>query len=220
MFTEIENLLSEAELQRLDQIVAEARFVDGRASNPHNIAKNNLQIEHGSDLHKESSQILGQALVRNEEVRNFAFFKRLAPPLICRYRPEMQYGKHPDSAFLPMQPTPLRSDVSCTIFLSDPATYEGGELTIHLGGKPVTIKGKRGGAVMYPSTTIHEVMPVASGERVVAITFMESQIVDETKRYLLYTLNEVAALEGLKMDWENRVRLEHVRQSLHRFWSS
>ena len=80
MFTEIENLLSEAELQRLDQIVAEARFVDGRASNPHNIAKNNLQIEHGSDLHKESSQILGQALVRNEEVRNFAFFKRLAPP--------------------------------------------------------------------------------------------------------------------------------------------
>lgn len=194
--------------------------MDGRVSNPHNTTKNNLQIDHGSSLYQESTQILGHALMRSEEVRNFAFFKRMAPPLICRYKPDMTYGQHSDAAYLPLQPTPLRSDISCTIFLSDPAHYEGGELVIHLGSKPVRIKGKRGGAVLYPSTTIHEVAPVKSGERTVAITFMESQIIDETKRYLLYTLNEVAALEGLKMEWDNRIRLEHVKQSLHRMWSN
>jgi len=72
---------------------------------------------------------------------------------------------------------------------------------------------------VYPSTTIHEVLPVRSGERIVAITFVQSQIVDEKQRDLLYTLNEVAALEGLSMQWDNRIRLEHVRHSLHRMWS-
>lgn len=220
IFIEIENLLTPQELARLDQIFASAQFVDGRVSNPHNQTKYNLQIDTTTDLYRESTNILAQCLLRSEEVRNFAFIHRLAPPLMVRYRPDMKYGKHPDNAFLPMQPTPLRSDISCTIFVADPSTYDGGELTIHLGSKPISIKGKRGSAVLYPSTTIHEVQPVTRGERLVAITFMESQICDEKKRDLLYTLNEVAALEGLKMDWENRVRLEHVRHSLHCMWST
>ena len=66
----------------------------------------------------------------------------------------------------------------------------------------------------------HALLRLVEPERLVAITFMESQICDEKQRDLLYTLNEVAALEGLKMDWENRVRLEHVRHSLHRMWST
>ena len=61
---------------------------------------------------------------------------------------------------------------------------------------------------------------MTAGQRLVAITFVQSQIVDEKQRELLYTLNEVAALEGLDMQWDNRVRLEYVRQSLHRMWSS
>lgn len=220
IFIEVENLFTPAELQRLDQIAASAKFLDGRVSNPHNLTKKNLQMDHTTKEYQEATQIMGQALMRSEEVRNFAFIRRLAPPLMCRYQPGMQYGSHVDNAFLPMQPAPLRSDISCTIFIADPSTYEGGELTIHLGSKPITIKGKRGSAVLYPSTTIHEVVPVTSGERLVAITFIESQIANEVERYLLYTLGEVAALEGLKMDWENRVRLDHVRQSLHRMWSA
>jgi PKHD-type hydroxylase len=220
IFIEIENILTAPELARLDRIAASAKFIDGRASNPHNQTKYNLQIDTASEAHRESSQIVGQAFLRNEQVRNFAFIHRFAPPMLCRYQPDMKYGKHPDAAFLPMQPTPLRSDISSTIFIADPASYDGGELTIHLGSKPITIKGKRGSAVLYPSTTIHEVQPVTRGERLVAITFIESQICDEKNRDLLYTLNEVAALEGLNMDWENRVRLEHVRHSLHRMWST
>ena len=104
--------------------------------------------------------------------------------------------------------------------MSEPDTYEGGELTIHLGSKPVSIKGAAGSAILYPSTTIHEVVPVTSGERLVAITFIESQIMDEKKRYLLYSLNEIAALEGDNISWDNRILLEHVRHSLHRMWST
>jgi PKHD-type hydroxylase len=220
MFIEIENLLGPPALARLAEIGAKAKFVDGRVSNPHNPTKKNLQIDTADPLYQESMQIVGNALLTNEEVRNFAFIQRLAPPLMCKYTPAMTYGRHSDSAFLPMAPAPLRSDLSCTVFLAAPETYEGGELTIYLGSKPVTIKGNAGAAILYPSTTIHEVVPVRKGERLVSITFIQSQINDERQRDLLYTLNEVAALEGNTMAWENRVRLELVRQSLHRMWSS
>jgi PKHD-type hydroxylase len=73
--------------------------------------------------------------------------------------------------------------------------------------------------MVYPSTTLHEVNPMIRGERLCFFSFVESVIPDQTKRDLLYQLNEVYALEGLKMDWENRVRLQHVSGNLHRMWS-
>lgn len=220
IFTEINHILQPAEINTLREIAARATFIDGRLTNPHNTTKQNQQLNYQDEAYKTSAQLLRDALLRSEEFRNFAFATRVAPPLMCRYQPDMKYGKHPDVAFIPMNPTPLRSDLSCTIFLNDPATYDGGELRIHLGAKPIDIKGAAGSAVVYPSTTIHEVRPVTKGERLVAITFIQSQIEDEKKRYLLYTLNEVAALEGLKMEWDNRIALEHVRHSLHRMWST
>lgn len=220
MFHEIGDILAPEEVIRLKEIAARTRFVDGRISNPHNQTKNNLQADYADAGWRESSALALQALWRSEDFRAYAFPRRVAPPLLCRYQPGMSYGAHPDSAFLPMQPEPLRSDVSLTLWLNEPETYDGGELVIHLGTKPVAIKGRAGSAVVYPSTTIHEVRPVTRGERLVAITFVESQIVDERCRELLYILNEVAALEGFNMKWENRLRLEHVRQSLHRIWST
>jgi PKHD-type hydroxylase len=219
MFMEIANVLTADEVRRLVEIARAATFIDGRISNPHNPTKQNLQVDMRNATFQDSSRIVGEALHRNEELHRFSFPVRIAAPLLCKYAPGMSYGRHPDSAFLPMQPTPLRSDVSCTVFLSEPSNYDGGELTIHLGSRPILVKGVAGSAVVYPSTTIHEVLPVRAGERLVSITFIQSQIVDEKKRELLYTLNEVAALEGLNMQWDNRMRLEHVRHSLHRMWS-
>ena len=118
-----------------------------------------------------------------------------------------------------MGPEPLRSDVSCTMFIADPAEYEGGELLIHLGTQVTAIKGKPGSVVFYPSTYLHQVTPVRSGARLVLITFIESQIPDERQREILYTLNEVRALEGLKMEWRNRTHLEYVIANLLRMWS-
>jgi PKHD-type hydroxylase len=113
----------------------------------------------------------------------------------------------------------LRTDISCTIFLSDPQQYEGGALRIRLGEASFSFKLKAGEAILYPSDTLHEVEPVTAGERLVAITFIQSRIGDPFRRNLLYELNEVAALEGLKMDPGNRVRLQLVRDQLLRSWS-
>jgi PKHD-type hydroxylase len=220
MFIEVPDLLSPAQVQRLRDIAASAKFVDGRISNPNNKAKNNLQLDHTDASYKESAQIMGEALVQNESVQDFTFMLRIAPPLMCRYKPDMAYGVHSDNAFVNVGQGILRSDISCTMFISDPETYEGGELTIHLGNRSIAIKGSPGSAVLYPSTTLHEVKPVITGERLVAITFMESQIMDEQKRHLLYQLNEVAAIEGYNISWDNRVMLQHISASLHRMWST
>jgi len=132
----------------------------------------------------------------------------------------MKYGGHADSAFIHVGNARLRSDLSCTVFVSDPATYEGGELSIELGTIAVPFKGTAGEAIVYPSTMLHEVIPVRSGQRLVSITFIESFIADEHQRTQVYELNEIAALEGLTMKWENRVRLDVVRQNLMRMWSA
>jgi len=170
-------------------------------------------------LAQKASQLALAALQRNEQARNFVAPQRVALPTLCRYGVGMTYGPHVDTAFLPGGQQPMRCDVSCTLFISDPATYEGGELVAYLGSESMRIKGKPGQAVFYPSTTVHQVMPVTAGERLVVITFVESQIPDQLQRDLLYTLSEVRSLEGLKMDWRNRTQLEYVISNLQRMWS-
>lgn len=222
MFLEVKGVLQEAEIARLSEIAARLHFVDGRVSNPNNKAKNNLQADFSDPLHAESSNLLLAAIYRSRGFLDFAMPRRMMAPMLARYEPGMQYGIHSDSAYMPFPGStePLRSDVSATIFLSPPQAYEGGELAIHFGTRAIAIKGEPGDAIIYPSTTLHEVRPVRSGQRLVAITFVESLIADETKRNLLYELNEVTALEGLNMRWENRTRLEAVRNNLTRLWSA
>jgi PKHD-type hydroxylase len=220
MFLMVKDVLTPAELGQIRDLARNLRFVDGRISNPHNQAKNNLQVDMSQPEAGKASQIAGTAIARNEEIKNFVFPKRIATPLLARYEPGMTYGVHADAAFIPLPTAPLRSDVSGTLYINDPATYEGGRLTIHLGSEKVTIEGEPGSMVVYPSTTLHEVTPVTSGHRLVMITFIESVVPNQTKRELLYTLNEVNALEAFNMSWENRTRLNFVSGSLHRMWAS
>ena len=165
-------------------------------------------------------QIALTALQRSEEARNFVFPQRVAVPTLLRYDSGMKYGAHIDAAFLPVGPQPLRSDVSCTMFIASPADYQGGELLIHLGTEATRIKGNAGLGGVLP---VHSRAPGDAGERRHSawcmITFIESQIPDEMQRELLYTLGEVRALEGLKMDWRNRTQLEYVIANLLRMWS-
>ncbi|MFQ5564575.1 MAG: Fe2+-dependent dioxygenase [Parvularculaceae bacterium] len=219
MFLELENVLNANELGRLRQLAAEIKFVDGRVSNPAAYSKNNTQADVSDARSQEASKILLQALARNPEFQAYAMPDFIAPPLVCKYNPSMNYGPHSDAAFMTISGRRLRSDLSCTIFLADPATYEGGELTIHLIDGILQFKCQPGTAVIYPSWTIHEVRPVTKGERLVAITFIESVIKDPQKREMLWTLNEVSELEGNNMHPSNRTRLEQVRQNLLRLWS-
>jgi PKHD-type hydroxylase len=219
MFLELRNLLTPQEVQRLTAISHEVKFVEGRLSNPANVTKDNLQVDHGDPRYQESTQIVASAFQRSREFRDFALPKRIAPPLLCRYEPGMKYGAHADAATMTTAAGALRSDLSCTVFIAEPSTYEGGELVTHLGTRPVVFKGQPGEAIVYPSTMLHEVRPVRSGQRLVSITFIESLVADEHRRTQIYELNEVAALEGMKMDWASRVRLDVVRQNLLRMWS-
>lgn len=219
MFLQIDNFLTAAEVETVTEISRSTKFVDGRRSNPHNVTKNNVIADAADPMAQKAAQIALGAFQRSEEAKNFVLPQRLAVPSLCRYDVGMNYGPHTDAAFLPVGQQPLRSDVSCTIFISDPAAYQGGELTIYLGTESVRIKGSPGAAVFYPSTTVHQVAPVTSGERLVIITFIESQVPDQMQRHLLYTLAEVRALEGLKMDWRNQIQLEYVIANLHRLWS-
>jgi PKHD-type hydroxylase len=219
MFLQIENFLTAAETQSILEISQQTKFVDGRRSNPHNTLKNNMIADPADLKGGEATKIALNAMQRNEQVRNFVFPKRIAVPILTRYDKGMTYGAHIDSAFMPVGAEPLRSDVSCTIFVSDPNSYQGGELVVYLGTEEIRIKGKAGQAVFYASTAVHQVAPVISGERLVLISFIESQIADPMQRDLLYSLGEVRSLEGLKMDWRNRTQLEYVIANLHRMWA-
>lgn len=223
MFLELKGFLEPAEVAKLAGLAQLLKFVDGRLSNPANTTKSNQQADLCDPRYGESAEIVARAFARSREFRDFAFPKKIAPALLCRYEAGMKYGAHADSALMsisnPVASMTLRSDVSCTIFISDPNNYDGGELVLHLGTRPVVVKGKPGEAVFYPSTLLHEVRPVRSGDRLVSIAFIESLIADEWQRTQLYELREVLALEGLKMDWLNRVRLELVSQNLARAWS-
>ncbi len=221
MLLDIKGVIAPPEIERLQTIAKEIHFVDGRATNPANETKHNMQADPAAPLSTESSKIVYDALGRSREFRDFVMPKRVAPPLLTRYTAGMKYGAHSDSAYMPGSPGfPLRSDVSVTVFLNDPASYEGGELVVRVGSRNTAAKGAAGDVFAYPSTTLHEVTPVRSGERLVSITFVESLVGDEFKRNLLYELNEIGALEGLKMSWDSRVRFETARNNLLRLWSS
>ncbi len=219
MFLKIRNLLTPAEVARLQEIAQALHFVDGRVTNPANLTKNNQQADPADPKYAESVQIVNQAFGRSREFRDFALPKRVAPPLLSRYEPGMKYGPHADAALINLGNVRLRSDLSCTVFINDPASYEGGELLIHSGNQALPFKGASGEAIVYPSTTLHEVVPVRSGQRLVSITFIESLVCDHHQRMQIFELNEIAAYEGEAMRWESRVRLDVVRQNLLRMWA-
>jgi PKHD-type hydroxylase len=210
-------ILTLQEVAECRKIAASSPFVDGRITNPHNTAKQNEQL-HDQAGYEKSAQMLHTALLRSPELLEFGFPVKIAPPLLTRYKPGMKYGLHSDAAFMQLPNLQLRPDLSCTIFLNDPAAYEGGALHIKLGDADLRFKLGPGEAIVYPSDTLHEVEPVTNGERLVAITFMQSRIQDPFRRNLLFTLNEVAALEGLTMKPENFTALQLVQQQLLRYW--
>jgi PKHD-type hydroxylase len=219
MFLEVPDILTPLEIARLREVAAKSVFVDGRITNPHSKVKNNAQLNYSDQAYMESSRIMAAALQRNVAFRSFAFPKVMAPPMLTKYSIGKNYGIHADAPFLPIGDRPLRSDLSCTIFISAPDTYENGALSVMLGTRRVEFKGPAGSAIVYPSNTLHEVISVTAGERIVGLTFIESRISNPTHREILHELNDVAGLEGLNISRENFTRLEHVQSSLHRLWA-
>ena len=131
----------------------------------------------------------------------------------------MHYGMHVDSPLMSEQNTLIRTDVGMTLFLSDPAEYEGGELEILSQTGPVRYKLERGAAIIYPTTQLHGVLPVTSGVRLAAVSWMQCMVRDVQKREILFQLKSAQALveQREKQAPENLVLLQ-VYSNLVRMW--
>jgi PKHD-type hydroxylase len=218
MIRHIKNVLSREEVEYLVGLSQRIQFVDGRATNPDSAVKNNLQVPQNDPLAGEPGVVLRDALIRHPEVRAFAIPKQMARPTMARYEPGMNYGWHVDEALFQSTP-PMRSDLSCTVWLSAPESYEGGELSIELGAQRLSFKGAAGDAVLYPSTTIHQVAPVTRGQRLVGITWIQSWIAEAHKRELLLQIDEAKNIElAQRRDPRMTVLLESMRTNLFRMW--
>jgi len=219
MFRMIRGVLSPTEVARLQTLAGQVPFVDGRATNPGSTVKRNLQVPQNDPAAGEPGTLLRDALFRHPDVRAYALPRQMARPTLSLYEPGMTYGWHVDEALFPSSP-PMRSDLSCTVWLSTPDDYEGGELCVQLGDQESRWKGEAGDALLYPSTTIHQVTPVTRGRRLVGITWIQSYIADPHRRELLLQLDEAKAIElTARSNPRMLVLLESVRTNLFRGWS-
>lgn len=189
MLIAIADVLTAEEMAELDTIIDGGTFQSGsRTAGWHaKLVKNNEQM--GGPQAARAREIVLAALQRNATFMAAALPLRIMPPLIARYANDMTYGDHIDDPVMrPQGGAAVRTDVSTTVFLSDPDTYEGGELTMETPAGTQSFKLPRGAAIAYPSTTLHRVQPVTSGERRVAVTWTQSMVRDPAHREILFDL--------------------------------
>ncbi|MHA7819329.1 MAG: Fe2+-dependent dioxygenase [Erythrobacter sp.] len=146
--------------------------------------------------------------------------RRFSPLMISRTEGEGHYGAHVDNALMGTGEARMRTDLSFTLFLSDPDDYEGGELVVHAAGMTQSIKGRAGELVLYPSSSIHEVRPVMSGRRDVAVGWIESMIRDAGQRAMLFDLENlrVSLRAALPQGSAELITLDKTIANLMRMW--
>jgi PKHD-type hydroxylase len=187
MQIEIGNILPAEELAMVRATLKQARFVDGRttAGFAARAVKNNRQAA-GADRSLETiRKLIAKRILDNEVFQLAARPKRLSPLLFSLYDKTMQYGSHVDDALM----NGMRTDVSFTLFLSDPDDYGGGELVIESAAGEETFKPAAGSLVAYPSTSLHHVGEVTRGKRLAAVGWARSFIRDAARRELLFDLD-------------------------------
>lgn len=193
MIVIIPNILTVDEQSQIRLMASQATFIDGKetAGFRAKLVKNNEQVSKDTANKQQLQEIVVTALNRSKEFRRGAVPFRIRPPIISRYRPGMNYGAHVDDALMGSTSSRDRTDVSCTVFINDAAEYEGGELVIHspFGLQEVKLPARY--AVIYPSGTLHEVAEVTKGERLVAVTWIQSYVRDERHRQFLSDALEV-----------------------------
>lgn len=217
----IPSVLNSEELSAIGSLLGDASFVDGRSTAGERArrVKNNLQLERDPVLRGQLNPLITAALERNAIFRQVALPRRIHNPIISRYSKGMSYGKHTDDALM-NRPDVLRTDLSVTVFLSDPDRYEGGELYVDAGYGDLAVKLPPGDAVIYPSTTVHRVAPVTRGTRLTAVTWVQSFVRDPARREILADLARVRArLEGEQPDSEETTLAAKTYSNLLRMWS-
>lgn len=195
MLQVIENVLPadliEQIIKRLES--TQAHWQDGKQT-AGAVAKNqkdNLQLDRSSPEYEQIAEVCLQALKQHPVFMSAALPKTILPPLFSCYENGQHYGNHVDNAILPNPKTHqlLRSDLSLTLFLSDPDRYEGGELIVEDSFGSHQIKLAAGDAILYPSTTLHRVNQVTFGKRLALVTWVQSLVRSHEQRQILHDLD-------------------------------
>lgn len=236
MLLRIQQALQPDELAQVRQLVLSADWADGRitAGSQSGAVKNNLQLPDELPAAQQARHIVSVALARNPMFVTGALPKSVYPPLFNRYGGDANnFGNHIDNAVRTHAATArhVRTDISCTLFLSDPSSYDGGELVVQDTYGEQRIKFDAGDLVMYPGTSVHRVEPVSRGERLACFFWVESMVRLDAQRRLLYEMD--MAITALRQkDFDSRagsdahtpesdevVRLTGCYHNLLRMWA-
>jgi PKHD-type hydroxylase len=224
MLLTLPNLLSPDELARAQALLRDAPWADGAhsAGVQARQVKNNQQLPHDSAAATAIRQLVLGALDRSALFFSAALPLKVFTPRVNRYSgASNHYGPHIDNAVrvLPSGER-VRTDVSCTVFLSDPADYDGGELTVHDTFGTQQLKLPAGHAVLYPGTSLHEVRPVTRGARVACFFWVQSLVRSDEQRRLLFDM-DMALLRLRQQHGESAetTALTGTYHNLLRLWS-
>lgn len=188
-------LLEHDEVHAVVRELSRHPFADGKltAAGQAREIKHNLQIDRERTATAEADKIIVAAFGRSSDFQSFAMPQRFVMPIYSRYEPGMEYGPHIDNALMGGF-NGVRTDLAMTLFLSDPSSYDGGELVIHTLAGQEEIKLDCGEAVVYPASSIHHVAPATRGVRLAAVTWIQSVVADERMRAVLYDLARASRL--------------------------
>ena len=221
----IPNVLSKKQLAAVHSKIAEEQWVDGRTTGGQqsNSVKNNQQLPADSPIVRELEDFVLSVLAQHPAFISAALPLKIFPPMINRYGVGETYGIHVDNAIRvpPNTGARIRTDLSCTLFLSDPDSYDGGELMIenHFSTQPVKLSA--GDLILYPSTSLHQVTPVTRGARISIVFWLQSMIRDNEQRKILFDLDQsVQSLTTLQgHDSTDVMRLSGIYHNLIRQWA-
>lgn len=221
MLIEIPALLNAAQLQKIHELLGGARFVDGRltAGMAASKVKENEELALDPELLQRLYRIVMASVGHSAVFRSAVLPARVADFIFARYQPGMRYGDHVDDPIMGQGPR-FRSDVSMTVFLNPPESYDGGELVIRTAFGDQQVKLPAGHAVVYPSASVHRVAEVTRGERLVALTWIQSFVRDAARRELLHELDQ-AREHLLRTDPESDVtkNVDRSYVNLLRMWA-
>lgn len=216
-------LLNSDQVTRIREIIDVAAWVDGNETSGAQAAqaKFNEQLPVDSAAGEEAGDIILDALYSNSLFLSAAMPAFTMPPLFNRYAGGQNFASHVDNAIRFVRGRRMRSDLSMTVFLTDPRDYDGGELTIETSYGVQAVKLPAGHAVLYPSTSLHLVSPVMRGARVSSFFWIQSMIRDERVRSTLFDLDQTIQALALEkgVGDETCVRLTGVYHNLVRLWA-
>ena len=224
MLLHIPTVLTPEQVLDAREKLEQAEWVDGRVTAGHQSVrvKHNRQLPETHPLAEEIGDVILTALQRHPLFLAAALPLRVFPPLFNRYEGGESFGSHVDNAVRQMSTTGhrIRTDLSATLFLSEPSEYEGGELLIEDTYGVHSIKLPAGHLVLYPSTSLHHVRPVSRGARIASFFWIQSMVRDDGQRTLLFDLD--TAIQRLNQDAPDHpsaLQLTGVYHNLLRRWT-